>query len=102
MVEIPVPTAVSVTFAPGTTALEASRTVPTTVAVSNCARAGAAVERSAITPSRNHRTIRIDTSGKEKTGRRLSCGCNTDAKDRRRRAKLQGRTELEGRTAEAR
>src|SRR5687768_218909 len=36
---MPVSTAVSVTFAAGTTASDASRTVPTTLAVSNCADA---------------------------------------------------------------
>src|SRR5690349_7667118 len=48
---MPVPALVSVTFAPCTTAPDASRTVPSTVAASNCASAGR-------TDPRNRRTNR--------------------------------------------
>ena len=53
--EMPVSTPVNVTVAPGTTPADASRTVPTTVAESNCADAVDAVRSKAITdrnPSR--------------------------------------------------
>ena len=56
--EMPVPALVSVTFAPGTTAPDVSRTVPTTVAVSNCASAGAAPSvRSQDTNTRDRRQM---------------------------------------------
>ena len=48
-------TLVSVTFAPGTTAPDASRTVPTTVAVSNCAQAG--TDSNSAHTITNHRTL---------------------------------------------
>ena len=56
-VEIPVSIAVNVTFAPGTTDSDASRTVPTTVAVSNWADALAAVSNSAPTPNARDRMV---------------------------------------------
>src|SRR5258706_6740834 len=46
---MPVSTAVSVTFAAGTTAFEVSRTVPRTVAESNCANAADALSNRANT-----------------------------------------------------
>ena len=49
----PVCVLVSVTLASGTTAPELSRTVPTTVAVSNCAKAGAASASSSSRKNRN-------------------------------------------------
>jgi len=56
--EIPVSIAVNVTLAPGITDSDASRTVPTTVAVSNWAEALAEVSNS--TPTHNARDRMVE------------------------------------------